>query len=337
MKLVELRSKKQDVIHSASMSSTGEFIAYSTESKMNFFRLSTLKTTNSVPTLKKLPLSSSWDYSNTEEDNDDDMQDEEIENNLLVSSLYFIDATRILGISLSNGPAVLIFMQINEETGMVHLKRKNRLKIFAETEVTCVATESNHVALANSQNTIYIYSINSDFSLTLSQVVPKYSCQPTVITFHPCKPYILVAYVDRAVTIFNYKVGKIVYNDKIYRKPAEKNNSILPNFSQSILNAVWSFNGEFVVLHDVETLYLMELTTENNIEHLEDTSKRKKFRRSETSEQLFFNVKSSGNKYKFIASVDFLNEDNELLAIEVKPTSLLEKLPPAFAKKRFGM
>jgi len=41
--------------------------------------------------------------------------------------------------------------------------------------------------------------------------------------------------------------------------------------------------------------------------------------------------------YKYVSHIEFLSDKSDLLLLEVKPSTLLAKLPPAFARKRFGM
>ena len=292
---------------------------------MNFFRLSTLKTTNAkaalansssnlTPSLHKLPISPEWEHHSAALnglDSIDDDEEDESDNNLLGLSLHFIDETRILAIP-TNAP-IFCFMQINKETGRVHKRRKNHVGLVGADGITLVTSsrDGSHLAVANSRHSVSVFKIQSDFSLSTCHSVPHYECQPTALSFHPSKPFLLAAYVDHTVTVFNYELGKVLYSHKVFKKPSNLPSSNL----QPILGASWSPKPDVdaIVLHDIETIYLLE-PKEDDEDDIDDevdkSSARKKLRKNDAQDEvrLRFSVKSCGNKYKYIAYTQFVNE-----------------------------
>jgi len=298
------------VIHAACQSPSGNFVAYSTESKINVFRLSQVKDGKS-PAVNLTMFKS-------------DIFTEET----VFPFLHFLDETRVLAVSASSD--LLFFIEIDPTEETLTLKRETSLPKDEDDGLTLSTVSANgqYLAVADPHGSVFILTLNSrDYSVENTSSLPNYRHQATALTFHPTEPYLLVTYLDHSVKVWNIESERLVYNDRVTVQSL-----------QPILGAKWSPNGRSVALHEIDKLYLLELN-----EIIESVPKKRTKRAPSPSrnpvilnEKLEFSIKTC-NKHKFIPFIDFESLENELFILEVKPKSLVEKLPPTFAKKRFGM
>jgi U3 small nucleolar RNA-associated protein 4 len=295
------------VILSACLSPTGNLVVYSTESKINVFHLSQVKD-GKAPEVKLKMLRSNINLEGPS-----------------FPFVHFLDETRVLAVSASCD--LLLFIEVDEAGGKISIKREADLR-KEETDdgitITTVSADGRHLAVADPNGAVFIMSLNlENFEIESTTALPSYRHQATALAFHPNKPYLLVTYLDHTVKVWNNEIKKLVYNDRVTLQSL-----------QPIQGAKWSAKGNSVALHEIDKLYLLEL------DETHDAGPKKRTRRHGSGEgqdeKLQFRIKTS-DKLKYVPFVEFGKNENELFTIEIKPNSLLEHLPPAFAKKRFGM
>jgi len=249
-----------------------------------------------------------------------------------VRFLHFIGETQVVG--LTGDGRNCLFSRINPTINLVSSQfrktkepeLKRELKEFGGLSLSVLSPDGGFLAIGNGSGLVLILRV--DFEQGKIQVgsrVPSYRHQATSAAFHPTKPLLLITYVDHSLLCWNWKSQAVVYSDKVRGQ----------NELQPLLGSAWSADGEMVAIHQVDKIYLLKMEESETTE-----SKRRRksgaVEEDEDGRRIRFEIKSGGSKYKYLGFVDF-NQKKELVVVEVKPNSLIAKLPPAFAKKRFGM
>lgn len=310
VKLIELKSR--DTVQSSCQSPGGNFFAYSTLSRINFFYLSALPS-QKTPQLTKLNRIISADC-----ESDD-----------LFLFLHFVGEHHIFAYS-SNSRS--LFFEVDETDYSVTsypVKRKDtnlkvELQRFGNACLSAISPCGKFFGISNDMGSVLVIRLNfENRTLQITSRPPLYRHQATSLSFHHQKPLVLFTYLDHSVKVWNYKTQRVVYETRVTL-----------NSLQPILGSKWSSDGEMIVIHEVDKLYLLSKSDGST-----ESGPRKRVRKTLSEDEdteVNFEIKSCGSKYKYISFVDF-NDKNELVLVEIKPNILIQKLPPAFAKKRFGM
>lgn len=288
---------------SAAMSQNGSFFAYSVSGAVKVFQISFTLDNDEVlkPSLEKLQFENLIEFSSE---------------NQLVHLKFIKDDTLML---LSSSGRFITIAKINQTTNSVCFGDVQELQ---DTEssylgVGLVATTASNLCITL-DNRIIVYSFNQDFTISKCCSLPTHSALPSSITLHPLKPLVLVTYVDNSVLICNYNDGKIVCQEVVKKKVDDL---------QPFQGACWSSDGQTAVIFQNDSLFLLEITGD-----IIEPKRRKKLVSDEHN--LRFQIKTCPSKYKYLAYVGGFGTD--FVVVEVDPHSILEHLPPAFAKKRFG-
>ncbi|VEN50926.1 unnamed protein product [Callosobruchus maculatus] len=163
--------------------------------------------------------------------------------------------------------------------------------------------------------------------------LPKYRYPATAMSIHPKTLYLVVSYSDskiveydvkkRQYTPFTEKLSKLDFKSKFY---PIKSITFDPR-----VNSI-------IIFHDDSSIYVI-----NKEKAFVDKRKKAKITK-DTSPQKAVNgidvpvTKVEVNtlkKYKHLVHFEWLSKD-EMVAVEVNPLALFEKLPPAFAQTTFG-
>ncbi|XP_043260482.1 U3 small nucleolar RNA-associated protein 4 homolog [Colletes gigas] len=203
----------------------------------------------------------------------------------------------------------------------------------------CFSPDSKYFICADRQGIIAVYNINEaeTTDTPVAWLLPKYSCPLTAMAVQKNTLNLVVVYSDHKIIEYNIL-------QRQYTKFSNNLQSRLPKQwlarSFPITNIIFDPRNEnIIIMHDDSTVYVINKSNElpekeakipkrENGDITEDSSSVL----SSQSQQTFQVLK----KYKHLVYLDWLN-DEELVAVEVNPISLTEKLPPTLKQKWFGV
>lgn len=184
-----------------------------------------------------------------------------------------------------------------------------------------VSNDGNYLCV-NSNNRIVIYKVDDDLSFDKICTVPSYLARITSMNFHPNKSIIILTFSDHCIQVYDFSLCKIIFCEKIKKKFDD----LLP-----IVGSVWVDGGNAAAIFQADSMFLLTMVLNE-----EPVKKSRKNVSSPKVDRYDIFLKSCEKKYRYLAHVGSCNDGQNLLAVEVTPNSILEKLPPTFAKKRFG-
>ncbi|XP_031830992.1 UTP4 small subunit processome component l(3)72Dn isoform X1 [Nomia melanderi] len=316
IKLLQLRTKGDESIISCAINKDSKTIVYSTDSHVRVFNFDVVE--------------GDAQLSKNESD---------------------ISATRIQKMLFS--PNGKLFVTINNDgkknTVTLYKVEKKRLRYLGyfytneesilNVGIACFSPDSKYFICADRQGAIAIYNISESVSTDapVSWLLPKYSCPPTAMAVQKDTLNLVVVYSDHKIVEYNLL-------QRQYTKFSNNLQNRLPKQwlarSFPITNIIFDPRNEnIIILHDDSTVYVINKSNElpdkeakiprrENGEITEDSSSML----SSQSQQAFQVLK----KYKHLVYLDWLN-DEEMVAVEVNPISLTEKLPPTLRQKWFGV
>jgi WD40 repeat protein len=299
----------QESIYSACLSPSGNTFGYSTLSTLRLFHIDYNPTTSKQPVLSKLKLI--------------DASSEDVTGNYIADEtplqLQFLQEDTMILVSACGK---ISFLKIDLDSRTANVVKVADID-FSENVglgvgIVSVAIDGKHLCLSCDGN-LSIYSVNNNLDIVKGSSIPSHSAKPTSVSFHPTKTFVLITYADHLVQVFDYKSGRIL----LYQRVKKKVDDLYP-----FIGAEWSSDGHSAVLYQVDSLQLLEMEPE-------EVPKKKTKRTDQNDDKFIFAVKSCA-KHKYIAFAGYFNDGNEIVAVDVNPNGLLERLPPSFVKKRFG-
>ncbi|XP_076684904.1 UTP4 small subunit processome component l(3)72Dn isoform X2 [Andrena cerasifolii] len=205
--------------------------------------------------------------------------------------------------------------------------------------LVCFSPDSKYIVCADRQGSIAVYNVSETVSTDtpVAWLLPKYSCPPTAMAVQKDTLNLVVVYSDHKIVEYNIL-------QRQYTKFSNNLQSRLPKQWLArpfpITNIIFDpRNEDIIIMHDDSTVYVINKSNElpekeakiprrENGDFTEDSNSVL----SSQSQQAFQVLK----KYKHLVYLDWLN-DEEMVAVEVNPISLTEKLPPTLKQKWFGM
>nr|CAI5842239.1 unnamed protein product [Callosobruchus analis] len=163
--------------------------------------------------------------------------------------------------------------------------------------------------------------------------LPKYKYPPTAMAIHPKTLFLVVSYSDskiveydvkkRQYTPFTEKLSNSDFKSKFY---PVKNITFVPR-----VNSI-------IIFHDDSNIYIVNKGT-----GLVERRKKAKIAKGSSPQKVVNGIDDpvtevevdTLKKYKHLVHFEWLSND-EMVAVEVNPLTLFEKLPPAFAQTTFG-
>ncbi|XP_077273019.1 UTP4 small subunit processome component l(3)72Dn [Temnothorax americanus] len=207
--------------------------------------------------------------------------------------------------------------------------------------LVCFSPDNRYLVCADRQRGIAVYFIADGVTAESLKAwqLPKYSCPPTAIAVQKNTLNLVTVYSDHKIVEYNIPT-------KTY---TEFSNNLQHRLSKQwlarpfpITNVIFDPRNEnIIIMQDDSSVYIINKNSElldkeakipkrENGENADDSNS---ISSSQHSSQHTFQV---AKKYKHLVYLNWLN-DEELVAVEVNPTSLLEKLPPTLKQKFFGM
>ncbi|XP_012274554.1 U3 small nucleolar RNA-associated protein 4 homolog isoform X1 [Orussus abietinus] len=203
----------------------------------------------------------------------------------------------------------------------------------------CFSPDSGYLLCADQRSRIVVYKIDRELSTESIQswYLPKYNCAPTAIAVQKSTLNLVIVYSDHKILEYNIPKRQFTEfsNNLESRLPHQWLARPFP-----VTNVTFDPNNEnVIILHDDTTVYVIDKNKSlprneakipklENGESTEDSSSG-----SYSQSQHAFHM---AKKYKHLVHLAWLN-DSEMVAVEVDPTSLIEKLPPTLKQKYYGM
>ncbi|KAG5315019.1 UTP4 protein, partial [Acromyrmex insinuator] len=205
--------------------------------------------------------------------------------------------------------------------------------------LVCFSPDNKYLVCADRQCGIAVYFIGDGITAESLKAwrLPKYSCPATAIAVQKNTLNLVIVYSDHKIVEYNVPT-------KSY---TEFSNHLQSRLSKQwlarpfpITNIIFDPRNEnIIIMQDDLSVYIINKSSElsekevkifkrENGESAEDSNSI-----SSSQSQYTFQV---AKKYKHLVYLNWLN-DEELVAVEVNPTSLLEKLPPTLKQKFFGI
>ncbi|KDR20318.1 U3 small nucleolar RNA-associated protein 4 homolog [Zootermopsis nevadensis] len=314
IRLLTLKSRGGDAIVCADMSSNGKWIAYSSVTTLCFFSFQL----GSKPSLQKAPVLCE------------------------VSSAHRItftsDSTRAI-VSTSTGDIVVIQLG-GDELVLEHVFHPLDDRLLKDAVHLLTVSHDGQFIVAGDHCSNIIVWTTADWKHHCS--LPRYSCVPTALSVHPRTNVLVIVYSDHKVVEYSLCGRKYT----TFSRGLEGRHPVQWLSRGFAVNSV-TFdpnNEDIIMLQDDNTICIIDKDKElplaeakiprvGSPQSLSDSLDSSQCHPRTTTPQHAFHVIK---KYKHLVHVDWLSGD-ELIAVEVNPLALAEKLPASLKEKRFGV
>ncbi|XP_043284715.1 U3 small nucleolar RNA-associated protein 4 homolog isoform X2 [Venturia canescens] len=316
MKLLELRTKNEEAIVAWAISKDSTLIVYSTDTHLRVFNFDVIE-------------------------GDAMLMKNDIDVNLksVKKMLFSPNGKLFAAFSRQDGGCLLTIYRVEK-------KRFSKAGAFRVDEhgvsnvgLACFSPDNKYLICSDMRGLVVLYHLNESFDFQNPHFfsLPKYSCPPTAMAVQQGTLNLVIVYSDHK--IIEYNIPRKQYtefsNNLQSRLPLQWLSRPYPvtnvNFDPK--------NENIIIFHDDTTVYVIN-------KNKELPEKQAKIPRRENGD--FGDDSNSGSssnsqhafqvakKYKHLVHLEWLN-DEEMVAVEVNPISLTEKLPPPLKQKWFGM
>lgn len=296
MKLVQLKTKDEEFIMSCAVSCNGLWLAYSTVNCLRLFQINMGDDRQDFPNISLIKVKL-------------------IPPELLVPRcLEFVeDGTRL--ISLTGNFTLQVLQTDTIQPVLLHTAdlRDGGIDEYEGSHLLAVSKNAMFAAIGTHGGRVIIYNIK-DYKYHCR--LPSYSNQPTVITFSPSSQSIFVAYTDHMVVEFDLDAKG--YTEWVRQLNPERpfnwtNKPLVP------LGITFDMkNRDMVLVHNHSLVCTINIGAilEGKDPARADTCK-------------------FHHKYKYLVFMGNMSDDF-LVAVEVQPLSIIQKLPSTMKMKKFG-
>ncbi|KAG8285601.1 U3 small nucleolar RNA-associated protein 4 [Homalodisca vitripennis] len=318
VKLVQLHSKDSQHIRCAAVSGDAHWIAYSTDSLFRLYSLD-LDTDEKEPRLTRVSgLSAECNAVHCAQFGPD--------SNLLVCATI-LSTLMVFELSVDTGPNLVHTFSPHSDnlmTDIIHL--------------ITISPDNKYIVAADRKSNIVVWSSGKHYCS-----LPKYQCAPTAMAIQPHTNHLVVVYCD-------HKIVEFALDKRKYTKFSRKLSGSHPKQwlarSFPVSNIVFDpSNSNVILMHDDSNICVIDKfknlpSPEAKIPRLvsshshpvpDSGDNSNQYPPSDTPQHAFHVVK----KYKHLVYMGSLGE-GELVAVEVNPLVLMEKLPPPLKQKHFG-
>ncbi|XP_072754367.1 U3 small nucleolar RNA-associated protein 4 homolog [Anoplolepis gracilipes] len=205
--------------------------------------------------------------------------------------------------------------------------------------LVCFSPDNKYLVCTDRQCGIGVYLIGNGITTESmkSWRLPKYRYPATAIAVQKGTLNLVVVYSDHKIIEYNIPMRQYTMFSNSLQNCLSKQWLARPF---PITNIIFdSHNENIIIMQDDSSVYIINKNSEltekeakipkrENGDSTEDSNSI-----SSSQSQYAFQV---AKKYKHLVYLNWLN-DEELIAVEVNPTSLSEKLPPTLKQKFFGM
>ncbi|XP_029672034.1 U3 small nucleolar RNA-associated protein 4 homolog isoform X2 [Formica exsecta] len=205
--------------------------------------------------------------------------------------------------------------------------------------LVCFSPDNKYLICTDRKCGIAVYFIGNGVTAESlkSWRLPKYSCPATAIAVQKGTLNLVIVYSDHKIVEYNIPARQYTMFSNSLQSCIPKQWLARPF---PITNIIFDRHNEnIIIMQDDSSVYVIN----KNSELPEKEAKIPKRENGESTEDSnsissshFQHAFQVAKKYKHLVYLNWLN-DEELIAVEVNPTSLLEKLPPTLKQKFFGM
>ncbi|KAG8034811.1 hypothetical protein G9C98_007887 [Cotesia typhae] len=321
-KLLELRSKGQETITSYAISRDSKLIVYSTETHMRIFKF---KVSGDEAQLTKATA------------------DRMLKR---VHRMLFSPDGKLFVANTNSSDGD----ESEEDGNRIHVYRKDGDSLVLENSFStagqkldniglmCFSRDSKYLICSDRFGGIVVYVVAQLGSMSPEWwSLPRYSCPPTAMAVQKSSSNLVVVYADHKIIEYNL-------SRRLFTEFSMNLQSKLPSHWLArhfpITNVTFDPNNESVViLHDDTTVYALHKNRDfqtmdkaNKVRKLGEDDSRSSSGSSSQTQSVFQVIK----KYKHLVHLEWFNNE-EMVAVEVNPISLTEKLPPTLKQKFFIM
>lgn len=299
LKLVDFKAKPGEIIVASALSNDAQWLAYSTTVGLRVFQLVMENPGMEKPKITLLRIHS--------------LPKECLSARCLA---FNSTGTKLLSL-LPSGELQILAMDYVQLT-LIHQFKPDELSVGCH--IMSVSMDGKFVAVGYHDGQVKVFNIsNYQVHCSLPNHFP-----PTAMAFVPNEVYLVIAYQDR----------KVVAYDINSRQFATWSNTLSLASSLKLDVSEYVFRGitftptdeNLVILHDCATIYII------NKKILSDRCLQNN---SEKLRSLESAILKKSSRFSYL--VHFLNlRDDFMVALEVSPIALMQKLPPTLKKKKFG-
>lgn len=312
IKLLELRSRHDEHIVSAALSSDSRWLVYSTESLLRIYSLNQVDDKPQLEKISSLP-----------------------EQCVPAHLLKFSSDSSSLFLVTQEGQISVFNLTLNEPSVTLQYTIDTSKVLKDTVHLLAVSGDKKFTIAGDHMSNIAVWK-EKEFYCSL----PHYNCAPSALTISSCATYLIVVYVDNKIVEYNLQEKKYTPFSRKLDKQHPKQ-WLSRNFP--IINVTYDpRDSQKLILHDDNTICVInkrkELApAEAKIPRLDpplktDEAEQRAHPGTSSPEHAFHVIK----RYKHLVYFGWLSGD-EVVAVEVSPLRLLKQLPPALHKKRFGM
>lgn len=316
IKLLQLQTKGDESIISCAINKDSKTIVYSTDTHVRVFNFDVV-----------------------EGDAQLSRNDTDLSMNRIQKMLFSPNGKLFITINNDNNENTVTLFKVDKKSlrliGSFHTTKE----LITNISLVCFSPDNKYLICTDRQCGIAVYFIGNGITAESlkSWRLPKYSCPATAIAVQKDTLNLVIVYSDHKIVEYNIPTRQ-------YTTFSNNLQNCLPKHWLArpfpITNIIFdSHNENIIIMQDDSSVYVINKNSElpereakipkrENGEITEDSNSIS----SSQSHHAFQVVK----KYKHLVYLNWLN-DEELIAVEVNPTSLSEKLPPTLKQKFFGM
>ncbi|OXU18958.1 hypothetical protein TSAR_000015 [Trichomalopsis sarcophagae] len=316
-KLLQLKSKSDENIICCATTKDARVIVYSTESLLRVF---SFNVTDGIAELSK--------------------QHSDVPKKRVQKMLFSPNDKLFVTVNNEGNGNVVTLYKVNQEYYLTYhgsfITDNEQIKNVG---LVCFSPDDKYLVISDCDSHIVIYNIQDDLSAgpPNSWPLPKYSCPPTAMAVQNNTNNLVVVYSDHK--IIEYSIPRRKYTEFSKNLQGRLPTQWLARHFP-ITNISFDGNNEnIIIVHDDTTVFVI-----NKCSDLPNsTAKIPKLENSDCREESSTGSSSHSQhaiqvvkKYKHLVYLDWISS-SEMVAVEVNPTSLSEKLPPTLKQKWFGM
>ncbi|XP_014284862.1 U3 small nucleolar RNA-associated protein 4 homolog [Halyomorpha halys] len=311
-KLLEWKPLSEVRIRCSAISPDGRWMACSTQES---FKLYSLIMDDKKPSISKVKVSS--------------------KENLASLAMCFSPNSSLLVLGTIEGCVVSLSVS-SDQPSILHSFDAYKDKDFKDSiRMLAVSSDSQYIVAADIQSNVIVWQDGK-----IHTKLPRYNCPITAMAIHPSTNEMVLVYADHKIMEYSLRKRKYTKFSKILQDqhPKQWLNRHFP-----VHNLTFDERNEnIIILHDDSTILVIDKDkelpeVESKIPRLGtyiddntlENSNQHPF--SNTPQHAFHVIK----KYKHLVYFGSLC-DGEMVAVEISPVTLYEKLPPSLKQKRFG-